>query len=489
MKIASKKSIAFFSYDLNHEKFLLIENYAKQALEIKNKISEIYFQYFYNKENIALNNPYYIPPKKEQKGFYKTNFILCMKNVRKELFPKFPAATFQQICMDVFEAYNKRKNKTKNQVEFKKLTITSTNVLTEKKMFEYSNNKYTNGIINFNIPNVIEIAIPFRHNKKYHGNLDKIKHSQLIHNNKSKKTDKIKQIIQYQKLYTVTILEKDKIKITISEDNEIDYIEPDLNSNILGVDVNAKHNLLQCSNGFSVDYNRKLLKKISRFQLKMDRKKSTKDNRNNKIREYNEKVIDDNKKKQELSTSFSLKDLMLNLKNSRRTRAMVEKCLVELFKYCQKNNIKNLVFENLNKFTGRDKFIIKNKEFDIKYKRLMANLHFVDIKNYSTRIARKYDISVSLINSELTSQECSCCHYIDKENRKSQENFKCINCGYEINADLNASINIKNRLSVNVLRERYLEINNETHQYVPIKYKHKEFIDDYKNLINNTYFN
>lgn len=49
-----------------------------------------------------------------------------MKNVRKELFPKFSAATFQQICMDVFEAYNKRKNKTKNQVEFKKLTITST---------------------------------------------------------------------------------------------------------------------------------------------------------------------------------------------------------------------------------------------------------------------------------------------------------------------------------------------------------------------------
>lgn len=37
MKISFKKSIAFFSYDLNHEKFLLIENYAKQALEIKNK--------------------------------------------------------------------------------------------------------------------------------------------------------------------------------------------------------------------------------------------------------------------------------------------------------------------------------------------------------------------------------------------------------------------------------------------------------------------
>ena len=72
----------------------------------------------------------------------------------------------------------------------------------------------------------------------------------------------------------------------------------------------------------------------------------------------------------------------------------------------------------------------------------MANLHFVDIKNYAIRIARKYGMSVSLVNSELTSQECSCCHYIDKENRKSQENVKCLNCGFEINADLNAACNI-----------------------------------------------
>lgn len=187
----------------------------------------------------------------------------------------------------------------------------------------------------------------------------------------------------------------------ISKDDEINCVEPDLNNNILGVDVNAKHNLLQCLDGFSVNYDIKLLKKISRFQLKMDKKKSTKDNRNNKIQEYNKNIQNDNDKKQELSTNFSMRDLMINLKNSRRTRAMVEKCLVELFKYCQENNIKNLVFENLNKFSGRDKFVIKNKEFDIKYKRLMSNLHFVDIKNYDTRIAKKYRISISLINNEL----------------------------------------------------------------------------------------
>lgn len=461
--IIPKKSIAFFSYDLNHEKFLIIENYAKIALEIKNKISQRYFNEYFNQQKIS-----------------KLKFIKEMKDFRKIYFPNFSSSTFQQICMDVYEVYNKKDKKIKKQIEFKKLSFSGINLITEQKTFEYSKNKYTDGVINFNIPNLIKITIPFRHNYKYHGDLDKIKYSFVKQKNGT---------TQYQKLYTLTILKKDKLKICIAENDELNYIESDLNSNILGVDVNSKHNLLQCSDGYSIDYDRKLLKKVSKFQLKMDRKKSTKDNRNNKIKEYNEKVIDNNKKKQELSTSFSLKDLMLNLKNSRRTRAMVEKCLVELFKYCQKNNIKNVVFENLNKFTGRDKFIIKNKEFDIKYKRLMVNLHFVDIKNYAIRIARKYGISVSLVNSELTSQECSCCHYIDKENRKSQENFKCLNCGFEINADLNASINIKNRLSVNVLRERYLIIYENTHQYIPIKYKHKEFVDDYKNLINNMYFN
>ena len=32
--------------------------------------------------------------------------------------------------------------------------------------------------------------------------------------------------------------------------------------------------------------------------------------------------------------------------------------------------------------------------------------------------------------------------HIDKENRINQEKFKCVKCGFELNADHNASINI-----------------------------------------------
>ena len=41
-----------------------------------------------------------------------------------------------------------------------------------------------------------------------------------------------------------------------------------------------------------------------------------------------------------------------------------------------------------------------------------------------------------------TSQRCSCCGHTEKRNRKSQEFFKCLNCGHEENADVNAAINI-----------------------------------------------
>ncbi len=46
------------------------------------------------------------------------------------------------------------------------------------------------------------------------------------------------------------------------------------------------------------------------------------------------------------------------------------------------------------------------------------------------------------VDSRNTSQRCSCCGHTEKRNRKSQEIFKCLNCGHEENADVNAAINI-----------------------------------------------
>lgn len=49
---------------------------------------------------------------------------------------------------------------------------------------------------------------------------------------------------------------------------------------------------------------------------------------------------------------------------------------------------------------------------------------------------------VIVISPQYTSQTCSCCGNIAKENRPSQEIFACLFCGLEMNADVNAAKNI-----------------------------------------------
>ena len=44
---------------------------------------------------------------------------------------------------------------------------------------------------------------------------------------------------------------------------------------------------------------------------------------------------------------------------------------------------------------------------------------------------------------QYTSQTCYVCGYVDKRNRKKQSKFKCLQCGHESNADMNAAENVE----------------------------------------------
>ncbi|MCV2504126.1 MAG: transposase, partial [Neisseriaceae bacterium] len=46
------------------------------------------------------------------------------------------------------------------------------------------------------------------------------------------------------------------------------------------------------------------------------------------------------------------------------------------------------------------------------------------------------------VNPKNTSQTCPICGYVSKNNRQTQSNFECIECGYADNADLVGAINI-----------------------------------------------
>lgn len=67
-----------------------------------------------------------------------------------------------------------------------------------------------------------------------------------------------------------------------------------------------------------------------------------------------------------------------------------------------------------------------------------------------TRLADK--TTVVLCPPAYTSQCCSACGYVDKDNRKKQAEFVCLACGYSENADLNAAKNIR-RVGIALLEQ------------------------------------
>ena len=46
------------------------------------------------------------------------------------------------------------------------------------------------------------------------------------------------------------------------------------------------------------------------------------------------------------------------------------------------------------------------------------------------------------VNPKNTSRTCPCCGHIGKENRQTQANFECVECGYRENADVVGAMNV-----------------------------------------------
>ncbi|MCX6652059.1 MAG: transposase [Methanomassiliicoccales archaeon] len=92
-----------------------------------------------------------------------------------------------------------------------------------------------------------------------------------------------------------------------------------------------------------------------------------------------------------------------------------------------------LVFEDLTAI--RD--IKKNKKFN----RKLGNWSFAQLLRFVEYKAEALGKKVMVINPYHTSQSCSKCGRVSRSNRKKRQ-FKCVECGFSIDADLNASRNI-----------------------------------------------
>jgi len=263
------------------------------------------------------------------------------------------------------------------------------------------------------------IYLPLQINKKYHGELESL--------------------IRFKAECYIKVT-KNKIHILTTKDFEGHNFNNF--TDILGIDVNVKHNFCYLSNDIEIDYDRKWIGQAVKELKKHD---------SNKIKSE--------KQKQKIS------------KVAKRNEWYFKKLISEILDQIISNGYSDIVMENLNLSFGAT--FIKHPDFDIKYSRLIKLLRLSNVKNWFIEQANKRGIRVHLTNPAYTSQTCPACGCIDRENRKTQEQFECINCGHTSNADHNSAINIKNRIFLDVLRE---QLHNELEGIYSPKRQRKETI-------------
>ena len=266
------------------------------------------------------------------------------------------------------------------------------------------------------LKNKQNIYIPLQVNNKYH-NFNKIRKQQWI----------IKPSIKGNKIDVIGTKEVKKSEFLKF-------------NKVIGIDLNVKNNFASCSNEQVFDYDRtyinefcKQLKKFDKIGLK---------NINSSQKKKLEKLV---------------------RKNEWYFKLLIHDVLDELVE----QGITDIVMEDLDSFSAS---YTKNKEFDIKYSRLNRLLRLSNIKNWFNQQAEKRGIRVHLTSACYSSQQCSECGYISKDNRLTQEQFKCVNCQHESNADINASKNLELRFT-NVLLKSKFHTLDEFGRMIPKKIK------------------
>src|SRR5574344_2357301 len=326
-----------------------------------------------------------------------------IQTIVKYYFNKFGFRLVKQLYNRKLYCINKRNH----LIKFSNLTFRGHS---QRKVF-INYNKHFGSKINAFATIVLgknnQIDIPIKFNKDYHGRMcDYRQH---------------KSHIQYE--YVLQVLDNKTIKINYVIDGYRDSYNPPINKDkTMGIDVNCKNNLLALSNNTTIDYDRKYYNQFAIYQKHIDDLKS------------------------------NIKDYKLGKKTLKRQRAikkrqvdMVTRIVVDCCKNLYNKGYETITMEDLKNTFGKTNVL---DDIKINQNRKNSFLGLSSVKNIFIRIAPKYGLSVKLVDPKYTSQTCSKCGCIDKKNRKTQEEFECIACGHKSNADINAAINIKNRLTV-----------------------------------------
>ncbi len=207
--------------------------------------------------------------------------------------------------------------------------------------------------------------------------------------------------------YTI-IFEEDRVRISVGYEYEREVNT--YNESITGVDLNTKHNLF-CTEGLNLDFDRKLVDRAIRVA---------------------ESDADEGRKRH----------------YQRAVEQSIKNKIVHLARHLSSIGKDHVVIEDIQNFASN--FVRIN---GIRINKLLRTLRFSMIKTWISQIFEKNGIQVTITHAHYSSQQCNKCGHVDRGNRKTQEEFKCVSCGHEANADDNARHNLADRLILDVPRK------------------------------------
>ena len=145
---------------------------------------------------------------------------------------------------------------------------------------------------------------------------------------------------------------------------------------------------------------------------------------------------------QQVGTWSAKKHLKCLSKRERRFKKDTNHCISKQIVETAKDTRRAIALEDL-------KDIRNGSTVSKSLRKVLGKWAFYELAQFVQYKAQLKGVPVIFVDPKYTSQQCSTCGHIDKENRKSQSKFVCQKCGHSENADVNAAKNIAFRAAVN----------------------------------------
>ena len=356
----------------------------------------------------------------DKRKFYE-NILRCVDKFSYERLYRLASSKRDRV----FDRYRKR-----NAVHFEKLTFGARSRKANFIQFNTNKDSLIDAFIELSWK-TRTLFIPVSYSKAFFGDIGKFN---------EKKSN-----FQYE----ITFDEKKKeIFVHMSVDGERKNFDARNLKDFIAGDRNSKHDMFMLSspvvcgtddNGNPIhtrefDYDRELIDAYEKHLKDIENKK-----KNDPNYTYGKRV-----RIREKTLNEKMKQSMFRI-------------TAEMFEAVKRSGHNHFVGEELNGTYG--KCYVKDKN-GVNYNKILGFLNFFSYDDFLERIAHKHGVAVSFVHAAYTSQTCPVCGNIHEGNRPTQEKFKCTECGYETNADENSSVNILNRVCIDVLCNRLLKLSD-----------------------------